>query len=63
MHAIPSLKTNKFQDVQIPPASVLFSRLGSQSTGTLSKPSGEEFLDPGMRKVDVAKKVEQEMCE
>lgn len=62
MIIIPSLKHNKFTQVNLPTASDLFARVGERVAPSSSY-SGDETLDPSTSKVDAVKRVISEDVE
>lgn len=59
MYAIPSLKHNRFQQVDIPKPSVLFKATGGKATGVSY--SGEDYVPQDSSKIEEAMKVNKEI--
>lgn len=61
MITVDALKHNRYQKVDVPRASELYKRFGYTTPKQVSGHSGEEFLDPTLRKTDVANQVLKEV--
>lgn len=60
MVIIQSLKHNTFQDVNVPSGRDLFARVGPRQT-SLRDYSGDDFIAPGLSKIDAASNVQREI--
>lgn len=59
MVTIPELKHNRFKEVDVPSPAKLYNKYGF-GIGT-RKESGEEYLDPSLSKVEIAREVSAEV--
>lgn len=63
MVVIEKLKHNRFQQVTIPKPIELYKQYGLTKSMTAVNYSGDDYLDPNLSKVDVAKLVSREAFE